>query len=76
MKIIYDKPLPLETYGEDYPAQEFTIEWKYQGTRPITSYYNVIVKDGHYILMMHIMGSESGKIDDVKAIFRTINLEQ
>ncbi len=27
IKITYNKPLPEGTYGEEFPAQEFEIEW-------------------------------------------------
>jgi TolB-like protein/class 3 adenylate cyclase len=72
VKIIYSKPLPLDTYGEEFPSQEFEIEWMYAGSTFLTSYINVIVKDGYFISMQ---GHTAGDIDEVKAIFETIDLE-
>jgi len=72
IKIDYNKPLPPDNYGDDSPAQEFEIDWKYQGTIPVTTYVNVIAKEGYYIA---IIGRTKGDSDRVKEIFKTIKLE-
>lgn len=72
VEIIYNKPLPEDTYGEEFPAQEFEIEWMYAGSTLLTSYINVVIKEGYSIsLQGHVMGD----IDELKAIFETIDLE-
>jgi hypothetical protein len=72
VKIIYNKPLDPDVYGEEYPAQEFELEWKYQGQTLLTTYVNLIIKAGYYISMQgHVLGD----IEKVKAIFETIDLE-
>lgn len=73
--INYKKSLPTVTYGADYLAQEFEIDWKYGGNLPLTTYANVIVKEGYYISMSGIKGKDIGDIDKFKAIFKTIELE-
>ena len=73
--INYNKSLPTVTYGADYLAQEFEIDWKYGGNLPLTTYANVIVKEGYYISMSGIKGKDIGDIDKFKAIFKTIELE-
>jgi len=75
IKITYNKPLPEDTYGEEFPAQEFEIEWKFRGSFLLTSYVNVIVKDGYYLSMQGVITGGKGDISEIKAIFRTIDLE-
>jgi adenylate cyclase len=81
VRIIYNKPLPPETYGEDYPSQELEISWLFGGIggAPLRCYINVITK-GEYIISMQgqINDGTVGTVEDinrVKAIFKTINLE-
>jgi hypothetical protein len=72
IEIIYSKPLPADIYGEQYPAQEFEIEWMAGGSTLITSYANLIFKEDYYIALQgHVMGD----IDELKAIYETIDLE-
>ena len=73
--INYSKPLPPDTYGADYPAQEFEMDWKYGGVFSLTSYFNVIVKEGYYIKMEGHTAKDIGDINKFKAIFKTIELE-
>jgi hypothetical protein len=73
--INYNKPLPPDTYGDDYPAQEFEIDWKFGGVSPVTTYANVIVKKANYISMYGHKGKGIGDIDQLKAIFKTIELK-
>ena len=72
VEIIYNKPLPADLYGEELPAQEFEVEWMFGGSTLLTSYINVIVKKGYWIALQgHVMGD----IDELKAIYETIDLE-
>jgi hypothetical protein len=72
VEIIYNKPLSPDTYGEEFPAQEFEVEWTFGGSTMLTSYINVIVKEGYWIALQgHVMGD----IDELKAIYETIDLE-
>jgi hypothetical protein len=72
VEIIYNKPLPEDTYGEEFLAQEFEVEWMFGGSTLLTSYINVIVKEGYWIALQgHVMGD----IDELKGIYETIDLE-
>jgi hypothetical protein len=72
VKMIYRKPLAADIYGEEYPAQELKIEWMYGESTPLTSYAHVILKGDYYIALQgHVMGD----IDELKAIYETIDLE-
>lgn len=72
VEILYNKPLPPDTYWEEFPAQEFEIEWMYAGTTLLTSYVHLILKENYYIALQgHVMGD----IDKLKMIYETIDLE-
>ena len=53
VKVIYNKPLPPDTYGEDHPAYEYEVEWKVQGGFELTTYCNMIAKEGHLIALYY-----------------------
>lgn len=75
--ITSNNPLPPETYGKDYPAQEFTINWKYQGAYSFSTYANVIAKDGYFIQLSFTNFSNVEKdqiLSEAHKIFRTMNL--
>jgi adenylate cyclase len=69
------QPLPPQTYGEDYPAQELEFDWMYGDTFPFTSYVNVIAKEDYCITISGHMARSREGIDWIKAIFKTIDLE-
>jgi hypothetical protein len=78
IKIIYNKPLPPHTYGEDYPAYEYEMEWKARGRFEVTTYFNVIAKEGYFILVAHVFSRDVDRAEaeaEAKAIFKTIDLK-
>jgi hypothetical protein len=78
IKIIYNKPLPPDTYGEDYPAYEYEIEYKWQGKFEFTVYCNVIAKEGYFILVFYTFSRAVDRAEaeaEAKAIFKTIDLK-
>ncbi|MFH1135331.1 MAG: hypothetical protein V1816_04520, partial [Pseudomonadota bacterium] len=78
VKIVYNRPLSSDGYGEEHPAQEYEIEWNYQNVMAMTTYVNAIEKDGYNIGLVYnfIRDIErDARIEDAKAIFKTINLD-
>ena len=78
IKIIYNKPLPPDTYGEDYPAYEYEMEWKFRGTFEFTTYCNDIAKEGYLISVSYNFFRAVDRASaeaEAKAIFETIDLK-
>ena len=73
--VIYNRPLPPETHGEDHPALELEFNWMYNATFPLTSYVHVVAKEGYWISISVHMGRSREGIEWIKGIFNTIDLE-
>ncbi len=76
-KIIYNKSLPLDAYGEIHPVQECEIGWKSGGSLPLKTYANAIVKDNYSIQLVWTGLPEAVEQDiaKIKEIFKAIDLE-
>jgi hypothetical protein len=70
VKLIYVKP--TDRY-ENFKAYEFELEWLWlDGSTVLTTYVNVIQKEGHVISMQ---GHTVGGIEPIAIIFESIDLE-
>jgi TolB-like protein len=77
VKIIYNRSMPPDAYGEIHPAQECEIDWKYGGSTTLKTYAIAIVKDNYRIQLVWTDLPEAVEQDiaKIKAIFKAIDLE-